>query len=267
MSLLINPINIDDIKSDEYLLVGLHSFSHSINHILTIDELLVLIKTNNKVFLLINHLIDNEKLESLNHILNTLSQTNLYGLLFEDYAVLNLVKKYNYQINLYLASKNSITSSSLINQSDSLVLGALVSNDLSLEELILLLNNTHKKTLIHAYGYQLIYYSKRPVISNYQKTFHLSQLKNYQVKRKDNCYSLIEEKGYSYLYSDKIFNSINYLNELPADFYLINSYLVDEDIFNRDLEAFRHQLTYELDDRYSLYQLVNPNYYKVKHHE
>lgn len=265
--LLINPINLNDVKPDEYLLVGLHPFSHSINHILELPALITLLKNNHRVFLLLNHLIDNEQLPLLNDVLSKLNGINFAGILFEDYAVLNLVKTNDYQINLYLASKNSITSSALINHSDDLIRGALISNDLAIDDLKTLLTNTKKTTILHAYGYQNIYYSKRPVISNYETTFNLPAGNNYQIKRRDNCYPIFEEGGYSYIYSDKIFNAINYLNELPADFYFINSYLIDQAIFNRDLKAFRDKKTITLDEHYSLYQLVNPNYYKVKHHE
>lgn len=271
MKLLLDNFN-DLNHADDAVIYGITPFSYGLVNT-SIDKLKA---HQGEVFLYFNALVAGDDLEQLNSTLALLDNTKI-KVIFEDYAVLNLCKKHHYNIDLYLGQTAAVTSSALINNSDPLIKGALITANLPIEELTNIIKNANKELIVYGYGYLNLFYSKRLVLSNYLKTVNLKRNKeaNYQINNNEINYPLFEAESVSMILSDKIYHIVNELSKLDASkikYLYLAGFNIPQDIKEEDLKQIRQKLkdpsfNITLSDNYSTYQLYNPNHYKVKHHE
>lgn len=226
--IIVNINNISDIekyKSKEInnFLIPLDGFCVGYNTWKLED----LKNLNTEYYLLLNRLLTFKDLDNLKNILKYIDTTYLKGIFFEDLAVLEIIKELNLNVEKIYFPNHFGTNYASINAFlkrgiDSMV----ISNEITKEEVEEILSKVSKSVVVPILGYNQIMYSRRNLISNYNKEYDLTLNKNNQIteqvtKRKFN----IKENEYgTVIFDEDIYNNIELLKlKNNVKFYLINS--------------------------------------------
>jgi putative protease len=117
MQLLVNPINfINALKliklGVHQLYVGSKLFSLRNNCNLSINSLKRLVenKTKTKIIILINKIIQEDEIKSLEQYILSICKLNIDGIMFTDYAVAQIIYEHKIKINLIYFSPTLTTN-------------------------------------------------------------------------------------------------------------------------------------------------------------
>ena len=220
---LISIENLSDIE--KYKKIGYNNFLFAVNKFsigyksFDINELISL--DCNK-YLLINRVFDNKDIDSFKSIISKLNEFE--GIFFEDVGVYNLLSNTN--INLIWSQSHFATNYSSINYWLEYVNSALISNELTCDEVKDILNKTNKPLVLNVFGKNPAMYSRRTLLSNFNKYYDIKLNNNAIIKDKisDNEFLGIEDENGTLFFNNNYFNIIKYINEFNDKnilFYLI----------------------------------------------
>jgi len=221
--ILINIENLNEIE--EYKKIGYNNFLFAVCDFsigykaFTLSELKDL---NCNKFLLINRIFNNEDVDKFKEIINDLLYFD--GIIFEDIAVYNILKNTN--INLIWNQTHFATNTSSINYWLDLVNSAVISNELTKEEVKDIINDTNKPLVLNVFGKNPIMYSRRTLLTNFNKNFNLSDNKEVILRENitNNDFLAIESDKGTFILNNNYFNLLSYLNEFNDNnilYYLI----------------------------------------------
>jgi len=221
--ILINIENLNDIE--KYKKIGINNFLFAVDYFsigyktFSIDTIKSL---DCKKSLLINRIFNTEDIEKFKEIKEYLDIFEY--IIFEDIAVYNILK--DTKVKLIWNQTHFATNYSSINYWLEMVDSAIISNELTYEEVNDIINKSNKKLVLNVFGKNHIMYSRRTLLTNFNKHFNL----------KDNKITILEEsitknnfKAYenefgTIIKNNKYFNIISYINKFNEDkllFYLI----------------------------------------------
>ena len=210
--ILINIENLNEIE--EYKKIGYNNFLFAVNDFsigyksFSLEELKEL--DCNK-FLLINRIFNNEDVDRFKEIISILKYFD--GIIFEDIAVYNLLKDKN--IKLIWNQTHFATNTSSINYWLELVSSAVISNELTKEEVKDIIDSANKPLVLNIFGKNPIMYSRRTLLSNFNKNFKLNN--NRKAILSENItkceFEAIESDKVTFILNNKYFNLISYINE------------------------------------------------------
>ena len=133
-----------------------------------INELLML-KEINKISLKVNRLFHEKELEDLIKTLKEIKLDKVKYIFYSDLALLDVLSELNildkavYDAYTYTTNKQDVLEYATFNKY------VVVSNQISIDEIKELTNNIDKKVIIYGFGKSVIFYSKRPLLTNYFK--------------------------------------------------------------------------------------------------
>ena len=221
--ILINIEQLNDIGY--YKKIGINNFLFAVKDFsigynsFELEELTIL---DCKKYLLINRIFNSEDCENFKTIIPKLSIFD--GIIFEDIAVYNMLKDTN--INLIWNQTHFATNYSSINHWLKLVNSAVISNELTLEEVCDILDKSNKKLVLNIFGKNPIMYSRRTLLTNFNKNFRLDDNREMILNEtitKNEFLANETEKG-TFIFNNKHFNLIPFLKEFDEskiEFYLI----------------------------------------------
>ena len=168
-------------KLDDYIKMGANAFlfgikDFSINSLtkLKIKDLKkIKIKYKNiKIYILIDKNMFNKDLEKLTKFLINVDKLNLEGIFFYDLAVYYIKEKYNLNTPLVWNQNYFVNNYETCNYyyTKGIKYG-VISNEITKEEIEKIVKNTKMNMFINTFGYQMMSYSKRKLVSNYFKFF------------------------------------------------------------------------------------------------
>lgn len=226
------------------------------------DLELVIDKIKNKeVILLINKMMHSSDIELLRKVLKKTSTLKVDKIMYYDNSVYMLSQelKLNIPLVIYQDHLNlSILSNKFYN--DMGINYAYISSDITKEEIRDIKLNTKSKLFITAYGYVPIFYSRRYLLSNYFEYIDKSYKKD--VFYLDNEYPIKESDFGTIIYSNKIINLINELDNLDfIDYIVMDSFNIDRQEFNEMVNKFINKD--KVEDTYTGF-LDKKTIYKVK---
>ena len=221
--ILINIENLNDIK--EYKKIGINNFLFAVDKFSvgykTFDiNTLINIKENK--YLLINKIFNTENINEFKKIIPLLNKFN--GIIFEDIGVYHLLKDTN--INLIWNQSHFATNYSSINYWLDLTNSAVISNELTKEEVKEIIDKSNKKVILNVFGKNNIMYSRRTLLTNFNKYFKLKTNKEIILKENiSNCeFRTLENESGTFTFDNNYFNIIDYIKYFNNDnilFYLI----------------------------------------------
>lgn len=240
--------NYRNAKSFLFGLKGLSTYENEI----TLEEVKNL--KDKELFLAIDKNIFDSDLESLENNLKIIDNFNIKGILFYDLAVLNLAKKYNIKTPLIWNQNFLVTNYKTCNfyQKEG-VKGAVISSEITIEEIEEIAKNTNLDLFLNIFGYQLMAISKRNLITNYFKYLDLENDKkiNY-IMQKDEKYPVIESKIGTKFYTKDILNGIKYINRLKKSnikYIILDDNLIDENIFKEIADIYEETVKKDFTDK------------------
>lgn len=279
------PKAIDEINLDiDAIIIGYKDFN-SLNVLeLNMDEIGELRKNYTKeIYISFNQLINDNRIESVKEILKKISDLNINGVLFDDLGVLQVVKENNLNINLIWANTHQVTNYITINNYERIgVKGAIISPDITLNEIIETKENTSSKLFVPIFGKFEIFSSNRYLLSNYLKYINNDATdKTHYIENNNTKYPIYEDNNGTHIINGNILNGLNEYTKLlenNIDYILINSYDIDNielvvDSFNKVRKMYEENnidnsvvntLQKELTDDINKGFLYTETIYKVK---
>lgn len=229
-------------------IVGLKEFSSNFNYLYSIDEIKeitsLINKYNKKIFVSFDRLYFNDEIEKVKECILKLNDLNITGICYTDIGVLNILKEINFDKEIIWNSNHLGTNSKTIN-----FLGkrgvdyALLSTEITIDEIIKIKKNSNVKIGAFMYGYLNMATSSRKLLTNYFNYTNKGKNKDKYVmkdKASKNEYILVEKKNTDF-YTGSILNGIKYFPELiknNIDFIILDDYLILEKSFYNVIEAF-----------------------------
>lgn len=239
-----------NIKNASSILFGLKGFSTYENEI-SLEE----IKNyqDKELFLAIDKNIFNSDLEYLEKIIKEIDNYNLKGILFYDLAVLSLAKKHNIKTPLIWSQDFLVANYQTCNyyQKEG-VKGALISSCLTIEEIEEICKNVNLDTFVYGFGYQMMAFSKRHLVTNYFEYINDKNDKeiNYMIEREVK-YPVVEKRNGTKFLSNDILNSIKYINRLKerdVKYLIIDDYLIEDETFCQVADIFEKCVSNDINE-------------------
>jgi len=256
--ILINIENLLDIE--KYKKIGISNFLFAVKDFsigynsFEIDELK---KINCNKSLLLNKVFNNDDVEKLKKIKNKLVDFDY--IIFEDIAVYNVLKDSN--LKLIWNQSHFATNYSSINYWLELVNSAVISNELTCDEVNEIINKSKKNLVLSIFGKNPIMYSRRTLLSNFNKHFNLENKNNAILNESitKNTFLAKEDNNGTILFNNKHFNIINYINKFNDNkilFYLVYPNGISLDKMHEYLDGYNDEETDEgFMNRKTIYKL------------
>ena len=243
--------NIKNINADAFL-YGIKGMSVNMPIYYSIDELEIIInnikKEKKEVFISLNKNMHNKDLDELENILNKLSNLNIDGIFYYDVAVLSLAKKLKINIPLVWSAEHLTTNYSTINYWNKYgVTYTNISCEITKDEILDIRKNTDSKLIATVFGYLPMFVSKRHLVDCYLEKFKIKDnSKQYYLEKNNEMYPIVDDSLGTNIYSSKILNGYSeYLTFVDnnIDYVLLNSYLIDDEIFIKIVDIFKNKST------------------------
>ena len=274
--ILVIPDNMEDIdkyndKDIKGLIFGFKDLSVNNNLYLDIDSLKDIIKDINskfEIWISLNKIMHNKDLELLENTLIELDKLKITGILFYDLGVLNICKRLNLNIKLSIYQDHlnaSINSNNFYYNKG--VEYSLVTNDITIDEVLDINNKSNIKMMVNVYGYLPIFYSRRYLVSNYMEYINKDKLDYiYYLKDKDDYYPIVEEDYGTTVYTKYPINLIKYIDKLNSiEYIILNSNYIDKNEFMSVLDKYINK---DIDDNDNYEGFSNTKtIYTVKNYE
>lgn len=256
--ILFNIENLSDI--DKYKKIGINNFLFALDEFSIGYKSFKLEELENlecNRYLLMNRVFNNEDCDKFRNIINKLELFD--GIIFEDIGVYNILKDSN--IKLIWNQNHFATNYKSINYYLDMMYSAVISNELTKEEVKDIIDRVTKPIVLNVFGKNAIMYSRRTLLSNYNKYFNIDSDREVILEESitnNSFYAKESDKG-TIIFNNKYFNIINYLNKFNDNnilFYLIYPNGLD---YNNILKLLNNESNIEYDDgfmnRKTIYKL------------
>ena len=145
-------------------------------------------------------------------------------IIFEDIGLYNILKDSN--VKLIWNQSHFASNYSSINYWLELVDSAIISNELTYEEVSTILNKSNKDIVLNIFGKNPIMYSRRTLLSNFFENFNIDKKKEVILDETitNNTFLAKEDKNGTFIFNNKHFNLIPYINKFNIDkikYYLV----------------------------------------------
>ncbi len=164
----------DETRIDDYLalgistfLVGSSDFSSQIIENTNLDTIANL-ATKYEIFVSVNNLYHESFLAELENYLLKLSQIGIKGILFQDFAILQICQNNNINFDLIYDPETLNTNYATMNYlAEQGINGFMVSREINIEEMITIRNNTKALLMTQIHGVSYVTQSNRHLVTNY----------------------------------------------------------------------------------------------------
>ena len=218
---LININNLNEI--DEYKRIGIANFLFAIKGLSVGYTPFDIDDVPDGSYLLINRVFDTKGINDFKEIIPKLNRFK--GILFEDLGVFNLLK--DSDIELIWNQAHFVTNYNSINfYLENGCKSCVISNEITKEEINDILDKCVKPLVFNVFGRNMIMYSRRSLVSNFNKYAGLEDVNNVNIDEdKTNTHFFLKESEYgTAVFNKNYFNYIDYSNNINDDkvlYYLV----------------------------------------------
>ena len=236
MNLILIPNSIDDIKNLQNKVDGfilpIKDLSVNYNYYIELSELDSIFSTvkDKDIFISLNKNMHNKDLDILKNTLLKLEKYDIKGIIYYDVALVNMKKELNLKNDLVWAAEHLVNNYGTINYwYQEGVNYAYLSSEITKNEILEIKKNSKAKLMMNIFGYVPIFTSKRNLVNNYLETFNKEKISNiYYMYKEGITYPLMDTKNGTTAYSGFVLNGIKEYFDLNMDYYVINSFLIDD---------------------------------------
>lgn len=217
---LININNLDEIN--EYKKIGINNFLFALEGFSIGYNSFELNDIPKESFILINRVLDSKDIDNLKLIKDDLVKYK--GIIFEDLGVYQIFK--DSDIDLIWNQAHFGTNLSSINIWLDKVSSAVISNEITKEEITDIVSGVKKPVVFNVFGKNMIMYSRRTLLSNFNKYNELEKYNDMVLgENHTNNNFLVKESSFgSAFFNNEYFNYIEFSDSLNDDnirFYLV----------------------------------------------
>lgn len=234
------------IKKIDNIIVGLRDFSCRFNNYFDFEEIEQLIesKQESKITVCINDIFFEESIPKLENAIKRLVALKVDCIMFHDFAVAQIVKENNFDIELHYNPETLVTSYGQFEfYLKNNIKNVSIASELTMSELKKIHENKQNMTTyIKAYGLGFVMHSRWPMVSNFRE--HISSETNIYSKKFNSIeYLLIKEDLRvmpNILYEDKYgthmltgyyicgIKKINEFKTMNVDYLLIDAFFIHD---------------------------------------
>lgn len=267
MKIIVKPEKINIISLNNYIKKGADAFLFAIkglslsNNQITLSNLIKLKKLldkNIKIFCLIDKNIFNKDLKILEEALIKLEKMGIDGVLFYDLAILNIKNKLDLKLPVIWNQNYMVTNYETINYYYLKgVKTVLISSEVTMEDIMIIKEKTESEIMVNIFGYQMMSFSKRKLITNYFKYFNKNKTKNQYLitdGKTNNKYPILENKEGTIIFSNNVLNAIMEINNLKkanCEYVILNEQMVKHKDFLTVLSIYNSIIENDLDEAWS----------------
>lgn len=225
---LVEKINKECQESSNTFLFPIENFCVGIPKTFKLEEI------TEESLIFINRLLDKDGIENFKVLLKNLPK-NIKGIVFDDIGILNILLETKSTLTKILFLNHANCNYESINAFLEYVDSVVISTDITTEETKEILKRAKKPLVVYAFGHVAIMYSRRTLLSNYNKHFKTNidneitlkeGISKEEVKAIENIYGTV-------IYTNNPFNNLKLRKEDNILYNLINSvYLHDEEVIS-----------------------------------
>ncbi len=235
----VNEINNTLKYLDGYIL-GIKNLSINLPFYFGLKELekiIYFLNENNKdIYISLNKNMHNEDLSYLKEVLMFLEKFNIKAIMYYDVALINLKSDKITTKELIWSQEHLTCNYATINFYKHLgVNGTLLSNEITLEEIKTIKNNTDSNLFLQLFGHIPMFASRRNLVKNYLDTFNLKNSDNYKIHKEGYYYPIINRDNICEVYTSNIINGLResmLLKEALNGVILSSAFIKEEDFIN-----------------------------------
>ena len=238
MKYVVIPNSVDEIdlyqeKGINTFIVGLENYSINYPQV-SLEKIETLSKKVN-LFVAINKNLFNNELDKIKEILTSLSELSIMGVLYYDLGLLNIVLENKINIDLVWHQTHMVTNYNTCNYYNSKgVKYGFLANEITLDEILEIKNNTDMKLMVEVFGYPIMSHSRRSLLTNYFKSIDKEkENRTYNLTDKENNYLLKETNNGASILFGKLINGTKPLFDLinnKIDYCILDMQEVDNNI-------------------------------------
>ena len=223
---LININNLSEL--DEYKKVGIANFLFPIKNLSVGYTSYDIDEVPDQSYLLINRVLDTEGINTFKSLIPKLNRFK--GIVFEDLGIFNILKDSDLEL-IWNQAHFAVNYNSINYYLDHGCSSAVISNEITKEEIEEIIDKANKPVVLNIFGKNMIMYSRRSLVYNFNKHAGIDDVNNVDIKDKtDKAYFTLKEDTYGTAVFNKEY--FNYINKLDIDDNKIKYYLIT----NLDLE-------------------------------
>ena len=211
--ILININNFNEIE--EYKKIGITNFLFAVNDLSIGYNSFDIKDIPEDGYLLINRVLDNNGIDLLKNIVSEIKKHK--GVIFEDVGVYQVLKELD--IELIWFQNHFGTNYNSINEWNKLVTSCVISNEITSEEISTIVDKSIKQVCINILGRNQIMYSRRTLLSNFNKYNKLDNVNDVTLNTHNNPMKfIVRESKYGTIFlSNEYHNYIDFVNTLNQD--------------------------------------------------
>lgn len=232
--LLVDSLNVVDRlkkESNVTFLFPITGYSVGFRNSFQIDEI-------PEGFIFVNRILDNQGIDEFRSFIKVLP-SKIKGIVFDDIGVMNVLLKENISITKILFLNHFNCNYDSINAYLELVDSVVVSPDITLGEIDLILKKAVKPLTLFTFGHVNIMYSRRRLISNYNKHFNLDVEKEVQLEERmaHKQFKMIEQEYGTVIYTDLPFNGLVLRDRDNVLYNFFNTIFLEEEEIVKIVES------------------------------
>ena len=220
MKLIIEPSTKDNLYLDNVdgLILSLKDYSIGSNIYFSIDEIKEIVNnTSKEIFINMNNNIMNNEIEELKELLIELDKIKVSGIFFYDIAILELKRELKLDVDLIWSQTHMVNNYRTCDYYYSKgVKYALLGKEITLEEIIEIINKSKITSMVEVVSIPNIAFSKRLLLTNFYKD--LNKKTNYELEIEEKTthekYLVKEENKGTSFYQNKLINGTSVIKEL-----------------------------------------------------
>ncbi|MDD6224570.1 MAG: U32 family peptidase [bacterium] len=250
MKFVVIPNNIE--RLDTYQQKGVTTFmvglkNYSIHYPELSLEKIKKLSEKVELFVVINKNIFNHELSEIKEILKQLSTFHIKAVLYYDLAVLNIVIENQIEVDLVWHQTHMVTNYNTCNYYyNKGVKYGVLANEITLEEILDIKENTDMKLMVEVFGYPIMSHSQRSLLSNYFKTIDQEKEdRPYTLTEKDNQYLITETVNGTSILLKKLINGTKPLFDFienNLDYAILDMQEVDIKLSEKVLDQYMYIL-------------------------
>lgn len=210
----------------------------------------------------VNAIYHEEELDIVKSYLIFLKDLGVDSILFSDLAVYMLAKDLHIEDLLVYGSETFVTNNFEVNYWLDRVQSAIISNELSLDELVEIANSAKKPTIYMAYGYHSMFYSKRELLTNYfiykgkeqKDTINNRKYRIVEEQRTEE-YPIVQDERGTHIYTGKIFclfQELNLFSNTSLNRFHLSANFLNKDDYKKIIELYGLAIDAIHDNRFDL---------------
>lgn len=236
-------VNLEMVLNDvDGIIVGQQTFGTRLTHSFSDEELLFIIddvkKHNKEVFLIANHMMTDDQLESFSVWIQQFIEKDLTGIIVADLGAIITLNDQGFKGKVVYNPETLATNYYDFNDLIRLnVFGVYAAKEITLADLKMIGSLKQFNMFMVGHGHLNMFYSKRQLIRNYMdflgepsRFHHQKNLTLIEENRSDESYPILEDDAGTHVFRSHVMHVMNHIDELSnwLDYLVIDTLFQDD---------------------------------------